>query len=210
MLRLIFEVIKGSSPLARGLRAADHNGDRDRGIIPARAGFTAATNEAGGGVQDHPRSRGVYRGAAHSMQYRKGSSPLARGLPISPTQIHARHRIIPARAGFTPGRSCPWSPSPDHPRSRGVYLSMITGVASAGGSSPLARGLPPARQTRPTGWRIIPARAGFTWTSRTSSRRRGDHPRSRGVYIFGPDSDPVYDGSSPLARGLPGGSCRGL
>ena len=52
----------------------------------------------------------------------------------------------------------------------------------AGGSSPLARGLP--FRTR-RGWRrrgIIPARAGFTRTARHSPVRSQDHPRSRGVY----------------------------
>ena len=31
---------EGSSPLARGLRAAPQVGEGERGIIPARAGFT--------------------------------------------------------------------------------------------------------------------------------------------------------------------------
>ena len=52
---------------------------------------------------------------------------------------------------------------------------------------------------------IIPARAGFT---RCASRRhslRRDHPRSRGVYLEEFMAPNVSYGSSPLARGLPGG-----
>ena len=54
---------------------------------------------------------------------------------------------------------------------------------------------------------IIPARAGFTDTEIAGLRVTWDHPRSRGVY-----RPPVMPwlratGSSPLARGLPGGAC---
>ena len=51
---------------------------------------------------------------------------------------------------------------------------------------------------------IIPARAGFT--SRTPARAlsRGDHPRSRGVYVPPPAGHHRVPGSSPLARGLRG------
>ena len=50
--------------------------------------------------------------------------------------------------------------------------------------------------------RIIPARAGFTstWASRT--RRPRDHPRSRGVYEPFVNLIDCWPGSSPLARGL--------
>ena len=73
----------------------------------------------------------------------------------------------------------------------------------AGGSSPLARGLRPAGQRVILAVGIIPARAGFT----PHRPRRGpdceDHPRSRGVYDWRDHVQPVCDGSSPLARGLP-------
>ena len=131
----------GSSPLARGLlRGSDHASPR-RGIIPARAGFTAVRSRRRNSATDHPRSRGVYEFVSPPAGLRAGSSPLARGLlesngtiagPIGSSPL-ARgllyHRvnpltgagIIPARAGFTLSecsrRRRPW----DHPRSRGVY-----------------------------------------------------------------------------------------
>ena len=54
--------------------------------------------------------------------------------------------------------------------------------------------------------RIIPARAGFTRRARPRWWRSQDHPRSRGVYVLltGQTDKPI--GSSPLARGLPGGT----
>ena len=70
----------------------------------------------------------------------------------------------------------------DHPRSRGVYRLQVAREERLEGSSPLARGL---RQSRNWGVPmngIIPARAGFTKTTRTMRLVTKDHPRSRGVY----------------------------
>ena len=50
----------GSSPLARGLQSAAWQRIHERGIIPARAGFTALIALAFCWDKDHPRSRGVY------------------------------------------------------------------------------------------------------------------------------------------------------
>ena len=81
---------------------------------------------------------------------------------------------------------------------------MVHPIGGVDGSSPLARGLRqgPAADRRQAG--IIPARAGFTRKGRSGGEWRGDHPRSRGVYLPASPlrSEPV--GSSPLARGLPG------
>ena len=70
------------------------------------------------------------------------------------------------------------------------------------GSSPLARGLLKNFQGRGVQWRIIPARAGFTFRSPSFTHLRRDHPRSRGVYCDPLLSEIAADGSSPLARGL--------
>ena len=53
------------------------------------------------------------------------------------------------------------------------------------------------------GFRIIPARAGFTAHSASAWPATADHPRSRGVYGEFVVPSGVSDGSSPLARGLP-------
>ena len=113
-------------------------------------------------------------------------------------------RIIPARAGFTLGRAAGCGAAGDHPRSRGVYTASLADQLAVAGSSPLARGL---RQWLDSGgipMGIIPARAGFTGRHQGHARAAGDHPRSRGVYHVAVGGAHVLQGSSPLARGLPG------
>ena len=91
----------GSSPLARGLLGHSHVAERDSGIIPARAGFTTPNMLNAIASWDHPRSRGVYPGAARPGDMVTGSSPLARGLRKITHYYDFSRRIIPARAGFT-------------------------------------------------------------------------------------------------------------
>ena len=113
-----------------------------------------------------------------------------------------RWRIIPARAGFTNLAFDGSFILEDHPRSRGVYAAAAWEQTKAAGSSPLARGLPRDRQPRGGPRRIIPARAGFTSSSTSSSTSSRDHPRSRGVYASSSSTSEGEEGSSPLARGL--------
>ena len=154
------------------------------------------------GRADHPRSRGVYRRLAPVRGTPLGSSPLARGLRRAVHESRAQRRIIPARAGFTPPRESTLPTFTDHPRSRGVYSRGTSKRLSRRGSSPLARGLPPATSTTNSTCRIIPARAGFTLRTWNFLVRGGDHPRSRGVYSTWQMNLSRSGGSSPLARGL--------
>ena len=152
----------GSSPLARGLPWRLSERGAERGIIPARAGFTPEDDKAIGGDRDHPRSRGVYRGRRRADHHRPGSSPLARGLLLHLCNAARSGGIIPARAGFTRASVGSGATRPDHPRSRGVYRREPVPDDWDLGSSPLARGL----RVGPRAWAqhggIIPARAGFT------------------------------------------------
>mgnify|MGYP001669839845 FL=1 len=193
----------GSSPLARGLRTVRDVIRGGSGIIPARAGFTSAAKNSYTCAADHPRSRGVYAWCWERRSGLVGSSPLARGLHEPVPAAHDLGRIIPARAGFTNGAGCDSRRQWDHPRSRGVYEDLVLGGHGLGGSSPLARGLQTRRTGRPAGGGIIPARAGFTHTPPAPRAAPPDHPRSRGVYGPGFRRVSVYEGSSPLARGLP-------
>ena len=173
----------GSSPLARGLHGCQSVDVQTGGIIPARAGFTAAAAASAGHSADHPRSRGVYAEELRARAGDGGSSPLARGLLGIHCHWFLLTGIIPARAGFT-RRPWPQPPgSPDHPRSRGVYQTFNTLEVPVTG--------------------IIPARAGFTRTVLPTTRVSPDHPRSRGVYSVAAWSVTTVPGSSPLARGLP-------
>ena len=84
-------------------------------------------------------------------------------------------------------------------------MSITDRVVRAGGSSPLARGLLPLLPNESGQGGIIPARAGFTRAAVRAANTRADHPRSRGVYITPWGGSLWSRGSSPLARGLPGG-----
>ena len=172
----------GSSPLARGLlRGRLRQGGHDR-IIPARAGFTTPPSPRCTGSRDHPRSRGVYAAALLRRASARGSSPLARGLRTTGVGRAVALRIIPARAGFTARHD--------------------GGGTVRHGSSPLARGLLPGAHGAGAPDGIIPARAGFTRRRPRRPPPRGDHPRSRGVYLTSSLTLPQVVGSSPLARGL--------
>ena len=177
--------MRGSSPLARGLPVDTTFTRPSQRIIPARAGFTAASSSALVPAADHPRSRGVYEYAAAAHWVGVG--------------------IIPARAGFTPTPEYGAGRRGDHPRSRGVYAPHSTRWARLAGSSPLARGLLSNIYSYLISIRIIPARAGFTSPLARGSLLIGDHPRSRGVYDRQSATGSQTQGSSPLARGLRGG-----
>ena len=172
----------GSSPHARGLHRRPGRGPHILRIIPACAGFTAATGAPNSPHSDHPRMRGVY-----SVPRQAGKSFLW---------------IIPACAGFTRRSTVVIRSLPDHPRMRGVYRVRGWCAVSGVGSSPHARGLPriPFRTAQYP--RIIPACAGFTRYRRRWRDRDRDHPRMRGVYVSRTRALNSSDGSSPHARGL--------
>ena len=179
-------------------------------IIPARAGFTPSPFSICRCNRDHPRSRGVYPLPTQEPGGVTGSSPLARGLLLHEPAHRFSDGIIPARAGFTILYHHPLGTVGDHPRSRGVYSPSVTYFHNLAGSSPLARGLHERRPGEGR-WRgIIPARAGFTPEGIYDDLRGADHPRSRGVYHVGQLGLSPFQGSSPLARGLPnsGARCR--
>ena len=194
----------GSSPLARGLPPSPREYIYTCRIIPARAGFTIMARLAVHDLADHPRSRGVYAGLNRDMAPARGSSPLARGLPLLKYEAPRTPRIIPARAGFTRRHAVSAAGSSDHPRSRGVYCACARAWAREWGSSPLARGLPDDAELEAEAAGIIPARAGFTRYRSQADIMREDHPRSRGVYTKIPSKEETPSGSSPLARGLQG------
>ena len=70
-------------------------------IAPATALHHTTGHYPPGRSRDHPRSRGVYTRSPAPPRAAAGSSPLARGLPSTPTNLGLETGIIPARAGFT-------------------------------------------------------------------------------------------------------------
>ena len=93
--------LSGSSPLARGTRAAPRAGARGIGFIPARAGNTPSLSPPGPRSPVHPRSRGEHEDSHHHHPVQGGSSPLARGTPARSLRSPRSRRFIPARAGNT-------------------------------------------------------------------------------------------------------------
>ena len=132
----------GSSPLARGARR------------------TPRCRSSRGA--DHPRSRGEHRPCNFRRSGHWGSSPLARGALQLMNPGGRTRRIIPARAGSTSLGCHRTRPTTDHPRSRGEHCLLARAGRTASGSSPLARGAPPAAIRCAARKRIIPARAGST------------------------------------------------
>ena len=130
----------GSSPHARGLPPPGRTQLSQRGIIPARAGFTSTRATGSRPSRDHPRTRGVYRLEPAGEGRLPGSSPHARGLLVKEDCAHQRCRIIPARAGFTPPKYRNGYTSEDHPRTRGVYR-RLTWRRPSGRDHPRTRGV---------------------------------------------------------------------
>ena len=95
----------GSSPHARGARLRLLAGPHVVGIIPACAGSTAYATSADGSQGDHPRMRGEHLDGAEVKDGYQGSSPHARGAPMSSPKSVKDGGIIPACAGSTPSRS---------------------------------------------------------------------------------------------------------
>ena len=173
----------GSSPLSRGiLRGCPHQRGH-RGIIPALAGNTPAQPSGPVPGRDHPRSRGEYRTPLFASATSWGSSPLSRGIPLNELRAAGGDGIIPALAGNT---------------SAAVYVAV-----NDRGSSPLSRGIlyrqGPSRCQR----RIIPALAGNTSRQARHGPPCQDHPRSRGEYYAILLDPTLFEGSSPLSRGIP-------
>ena len=96
-------------------------GDTDLRIIPACAGFTDLLTVDTFSGEDHPRMRGVYHTETTRRVSFHGSSPHARGLPVTGGDGFEWGGIIPACAGFTAGGTVHARKIWDHPRMRGVY-----------------------------------------------------------------------------------------
>ena len=170
-------------------------------LIPARAGNTSRPNTRRGSVPAHPRSRGEHCRWFRFGRRVVGSSPLARGTPVSDKELAAQIRLIPARAGNTKIGHASTPPSPAHPRSRGEHEVQRHLCTVPLGSSPLARGTRLKTEYQPALARLIPARAGNTSALQRCVLRRSAHPRSRGEHASGKLSQITSGGSSPLARG---------
>ena len=194
--------VRGAHPRRRG----EHHGRRVQWgsparLIPAGAGSTVTACAAMVRIPAHPRRRGehifsTFRGVRHS-----GSSPQARGAPITMTSAKSRGRLIPAGAGSTdPGHDALLTCGA-HPRRRGEHGRAPCGNSQTNGSSPQARGARGRGHAVRLGPGLIPAGAGSTGVNFQLVGVSGAHPRRRGEHHTQPFTWLDGGGSSPQARG---------
>ena len=133
-------VALGSSPLARGTFLQACEKERERRLIPARAGNIPWVCGLSGCLPAHPRSRGEHMFRVCGRVGNLGSSPLARGTCGRLSRLPWRRRLIPARAGNIRRNFFGIPLVAAHPRSRGEHRKTEPITSIVPGSSPLARG----------------------------------------------------------------------
>ena len=151
----------------------------------------------------HPRSRGEHAPEQAHVAPEAGSSPLARGTLVLLHLSRGNRRLIPARAGNTLLTAEQGGRHAAHPRSRGEHSPAMVTDSERSGSSPLARGTRQVMRAVPEPVRLIPARAGNTFSSTSCAHLPAAHPRSRGEHKSLDSEEIETFGSSPLARGTP-------
>ena len=175
-----YNQVRGSSPLTRGKPAHAPASSAGERLIPAHAGKTPSSGSACRRPPAHPRSRGENFMCSAGLPRMNGSSPLTRGKPLQQGTGPFMRRLIPAHAGKTMSRVCPFLATAAHPRSRGENGIEITIDQEKSGSSPLTRGKR-AGGVMPAGiGGLIPAHAGKTGRGLCTSLAPPAHPRSRG------------------------------
>ena len=213
--------IQGSSPLTRGKRSEDRQGEACRGLIPAHAGKTSTWLFVSLVTWAHPRSRGENQSKHTRSPACAGSSPLTRGKlgvghcaidchGLIPAHAGKTNRVpckpgdaglIPAHAGKTTGQTAVRGGDWAHPRSRGENDILNATGFRLTGSSPLTRGKPARGRVTFRSGRLIPAHAGKTGLCDTPVVSHRAHPRSRGENTVGALAVLPDRGSSPLTRG---------
>ena len=192
----------GSSPDARGTQVSAPSEPARSRFIPACAGNTPCDRPTSAPCPVHPRMRGEHACDPLTRASPCGSSPHARGTPHEARLPVHVPRFIPACAGNTDWRFLiPAAVFGSSPHARGTRSISRSATPAPSGSSPHARGTRTRVLARCTGSRFIPACAGNTGKSATSSRPLTVHPRMRGEH--GSMTMPVCsrNGSSPHARG---------
>src|SRR5690606_37506668 len=110
------DLLTGSSPRARGTRTKPAGDPADGRLIPACAGNTKRACTQSISTTAHPRVRGEHAFPDLERLPDDGSSPRARGTPVTAWSAGSGRRLIPACAGNTtcipPSRPTP----PAHPR----------------------------------------------------------------------------------------------
>ena len=191
----------GSSPHVRGAHAMTGEKTQVYGIIPACAGSTRPNLDCPRLWGDHPRMYGEHDNQQPDAYRPVGSSPHVRGARHHLHKIATRHGIIPACAGSTFNASFGALQNRDHPRMCGEHAQGQWAAEVRVGLSPHVRGAhrrqPQLRQRAG----IIPACAGSTCWSRSTSRTVRDHPRMCGEHFDAGDLEVHVGGIIPACAG---------
>ena len=195
--------VEGSSPHVRGALVSSFIKTIQCGIIPACAGSTSPWPSASARCGDHPRMCGEHSSGPALIADIPGSSPHVRGARGCQQLQQSYLGIIPACAGSTFNASFGALQNRDHPRMCGEHAQGQWAAEVRVGLSPHVRGAhrrqPQLRQRAG----IIPACAGSTCWSRSTSRTVRDHPRMCGEHFDAGDLEVHVGGSSPHVRGAP-------
>ena len=199
----------GSSPRLRGTLTGGLVVRTVNRFIPAPAGNTGRANTTCS-LSVHPRACGEHSWPFLAWPIRAGSSPRLRGTPYTGSCLAVRHRFIPAPAGNTV-RHWRLRASPTvHPRACGEHAYIFADHDSRHGSSPRLRGTPGGRHATTSRRRFIPAPAGNTFSTPTTSASAPVHPRACGEHeIRGPPDPraqrfiPAPAGNTSAARTAP-------
>ena len=149
----------------------------------------------------HPRAGGENLHRQPRRRRHRGSSPRGRG-KLSSVKINGWSlRLIPARAGKTPGRWERASSARAHPRAGGENHGDISRPRGESGSSPRGRGKPWTQMRAARCRGLIPARAGKTTPRPLSRWLATAHPRAGGENINAGSYLQTIEGSSPRGRG---------
>ena len=149
----------------------------------------------------HPRAGGENKPVSNAKPVTGGSSPRGRGKQRIGLQSEEKGGLIPARAGKTH----PSTPRPPnwaaHPRAGGENQRVPARRSARLGSSPRGRGKPHHLTPPIMQGRLIPARAGKTWSGVVSVDMGWAHPRAGGENAVAWSEQERADGSSPHGRG---------
>ena len=191
----------GSSPRVRGKHCPRRGPSRPGGLIPACAGKTVAAGKALYDLGAHPRVCGENNVAGFGSDLDWGSSPRVRGKQAVQALGGEPGGLIPACAGKTSPCRGGCARTRAHPRVCGENPEGGSHVRERAGSSPRVRGKRRGVPGRAVAGRLIPACAGKTGRSSSSTGCPRAHPRVCGENHPGALLVGGRPGSSPRVRG---------